>query len=79
MEKLPLFKVVKISIHLCCGSHAGGQENGHQPVFPYNIIETSPTSFVRNSVFFGTNDFKFGTETRFMVLLAIAKFGTDRT
>ena len=37
----------KISIHLYCGSHVGGEEN---------------------SVFVGLNDFKFGTETRFVVL-----------
>ena len=39
-----------------------------QPIFPYNIIENSPTSFARNSVFVGPNDFEFGTETRFMRL-----------
>ena len=39
-----------------------------QPIFPYNTIENSPTPFARNSVFVGPNDFKFGTETRFMVL-----------
>ena len=39
-----------------------------QPVFQYNIIENFPTSFARNSVFVGSNDFKFGTETRSMVL-----------
>ena len=39
-----------MSIHLYCGSHVGGQENAHQPIFPYNIIENSPTSFARNSV-----------------------------
>ena len=39
-----------------------------QSIFPYNIIEHSPTSFAHNSVFIGPNDFKFGTETRFVVL-----------
>ena len=53
MQKLRPFKVLKISIHLYCGSHIGRQENAHQPVFPYNIIEDSPTSFARNSVFVG--------------------------
>ena len=40
-----------------------------QPIFPSNnIMGNSPTSFARNSAFIGPNDFKFGTETRFMVL-----------
>ena len=39
-----------------------------QPIFPYNIIENSPTSFASNSVFVGLNNFKFGTETRFVAL-----------
>ena len=42
---------------LYCGSHDGGQENAHQPIFAYNIIENSQTSFARNSGFFGPNDF----------------------
>ena len=33
-----------------------------QPILPYNIMENSPTSFARNSVLIGANDFKFGTE-----------------
>ena len=37
--------------------------DAHQTNFPYNIIKNSPTSFSRNSVFLGPNDFKFGTET----------------
>ena len=37
MHKLWLFKVLKISIHFCCGSHVGGQVNAHHPIFPYNI------------------------------------------
>ena len=67
------------SIHLYCGSHVGGQKNTHQPIFPYNITENFPASFVRSSVFLSPNDFKFGTETRFMVLLAISKLGTNRS
>ena len=64
MQKLQLFKVLKISIHLYCGSHDGRKEKS-----PFShIIEHSPTSFALNSVFIGPNDFKFGTETRFMVL-----------
>ena len=51
MQKLLLFKVLKISIHLYCGSHVGEQENAHQPIFPCNITENSPTSFAHNSVF----------------------------
>ena len=49
--------------------------------FAYNnMIENSPTSFACNSVFVGPNDFKFGTETRFMVFYgAISKFGTNRS
>ena len=38
-------------------------------------MENSPTSFAGNSVVVGLNDFKFGMETRFVVLLAISKFG----
>ena len=46
-----------------------------QPIFPYNIMQNSQTSFAaRYSVFVGPNDFKFGIETRFMVLQAISKF-----
>ena len=45
MQKLRLYKVLKVSIHLYCGTHVGGQENTHQRIFPYNIIENSPTSF----------------------------------
>ena len=67
MQKLRL-KVLKVSIHLYCGSHVGGQDNAPKPILPYNIIENSLTSFARNSVFVGPNDFKFGTETRFMAL-----------
>ena len=62
-----------------CGSHVGGQENAHQPIFPYNIIENPPASFACNSVFVDPNDFKFGRGTRFMVLLAISKFGVNRS
>ena len=39
-----------------------------QPIFRYNTIENSPTSFACNSAFVGLNDFKFGTERRFVVL-----------
>ena len=42
--------------------------SAHQPILPYNIIENPPTSLAHNSVFIGPNNFKFGTETRFMVL-----------
>ena len=76
MQKLQLFKVLKISIHVYCSSHVGGQEDTYQPIFLYNIIDNSPTSFACNSVFVGPNDFKFGTETCFMLLLAISKFMT---
>ena len=74
-------QILKISTDLCCGSHVGGQENAQQPIFPhiYNIIENSPTSFARNCVFVGPNDFTFGTETNLMVFLAISKFGTSRS
>ena len=50
-----------------------------QPIFPYNIIENSPTSFARNSVFDGPNHFKLGTETGFMILKAISNFETNRS
>ena len=68
MQKLRLFKVLKIPIDIYCVGHDGGQENAPQPIFPYNIIENSPDSFAHNSVFVGPNDFKFGTEPSFMVL-----------
>ena len=49
-----------------------------KPIFLYNYeIENSPTSFAHNSVWIGPNNFKFGTETRFMVLQAIPKFGAN--
>ena len=35
-----------LHIHLCYGSHVRGQENAHQPIFLYNMIDNSPTSFV---------------------------------
>ena len=63
-----------MSIHLYHGSHVGGQKNGHQPIFPYDIIENSPTSLAHNSVFKGPDNFKFGTETHCMVLQAISNF-----
>ena len=63
MQKLRLFKVLKISIHLYRGSHDGGQENAHEPILLYNIIENSPTYFARNSVLAGPNSFKFGAAT----------------
>ena len=67
MQELRLLKVGKISIHLCCGSHIGGQKNAHQPIFPYSIIENSPTSLGHKSVFIGPNTFKYGKETSCMV------------
>ena len=42
----------------------GKKVNAHQPIFPYNIIENSPTSLAHNSVFIGPNNFKIGTQTR---------------
>ena len=60
--QLQLFKVLKVPIYLYCGSHVGGQENDRQPIFPYDIIENSPTSFAHNSVFVGPNDFICGTD-----------------
>ena len=68
---------LKDSIQLYCGSHDGGQKNGHQPIFPYYVIENSPTSLAPNSVLVGPNNFKFGTEARCMVLQAIPKFGAN--
>ena len=66
--RLQLLKVWKISIHLYCSSHVGGQKNAHQPIFPYNIIENYPTSLAYNSVFVGPNNIKFGTKTCCMFL-----------
>ena len=42
------------------------QKNAHQPIFPYNIVENSPTFFDHTSVFIDPNNLKFGTETRCM-------------
>ena len=58
----------KISIHLYRSSHVGGQMNVHQPILLYNIIKNCPTSLAYNSVFFGSNNIKFGTKTRCVVL-----------
>ena len=68
MQELRLFKVGKISIHLSCGSHVGGQNNAHQPIFPYNMTANSPTSMAYTSAVFVPNNFKFGTKTHYMVL-----------
>ena len=43
-------------------------------IFPCDIIENSSTSLTNNSVPDGPDDFKFGTETCYMVLHAILKF-----
>ena len=51
------------------------RQNAHQPSFPYDVIENYPSSLAHNSVFDGPNDFKFGTETSYMVQKAIPKFG----
>ena len=60
------------------GSHVGGQKNAHQLIFPYNIIENSPTSLAHNSAFIVPNiSFKLGTETPCLVLWAISKFGPN--
>ena len=53
--------------YIFCGSYVGGQKNAHRLIFPYNVIEHSPTSLACNSVFVGPNDFKFGTNTRCVV------------
>ena len=59
---------VKISIHKYCGSSVDRQKNACQPIFPYNKLETSPTSLTWKSVFIGPNDFS-------MILFAISKLG----
>ena len=74
MQELQLFKGQKMSIHLYCCSHVGGQKNAHQPIFPYSIIKSSLTSLANSSVFNGSNYFKFGTEVCYVVLQAITKF-----
>ena len=66
-----------ISIHLYSCSHVGRQKNVHQPVFPYNVIENPPTFLAHNSAIDGPNDFKFGTETCYMVFQGILKFGRN--
>ena len=60
-------KNLYIPVHLYYGSHVGRQKNAYQPIFPYNITEHFPTSVAHKSVFIGSNNFKFGTETRCMV------------
>ena len=60
-----------------CGSHVGRQKNAYQPIFPNNIIETSTTSLAHKPVFVSLNDFKFGTETRCMVVWAILELGSN--
>ena len=61
MQTLRLFKVLEVSIHLYCGSHVGGQENVHKPIFQYNIIENAPTSDLvqRHVLWSYTNRSKF--------------------
>ena len=49
-------------------SHVGGEENAHQPIFPYNMIENSPNFLAHNSISIDANNFKFGTETCVVVL-----------
>ena len=44
------------------------QNEAHEPTFPYNITENSPTSLAYNSAVFVSNNFKFGTKTSYMVL-----------
>ena len=46
-----------------------------QPIFLYNATENSPTFLAHNSVFIDPDNFKFGTETRYVFLLAISEFG----
>ena len=45
----------EISIHLYCGSHVGGQKDGHQPIFPRNM-KNSPTFLAHNSLFVGPDN-----------------------
>ena len=58
MQELKMFKLFNISIHLYCGDIA------HQSIFPYNIIEIPITSLAHNSVFIGSNNFKFSTDIK---------------
>ena len=39
MQKLRLFKFSKISIHLYCGSHDGGQENAPSPFSLFSLVQ----------------------------------------
>ena len=41
--------------------------NAHHPIFPYSVIENSPTSLTHNSVFIGTNKFKLDIETHCLI------------
>ena len=67
MQELLLFKIWKISIRLYCSSHVGGQNNAHQLIFPYNIIENPPIYLDHKSSFIGPNNFNL--VQRHMVLL----------
>ena len=73
MQKLQLFKVCRFTFWQPCW----WAKNAHQPIFPYYIIEKSPTSLAHNSVLIGPNNFESGTETRCMVLQAVSKFGAN--
>ena len=72
--KFATSKVRIISVHLYCGSMVGGQKNTHETISCYNIIENSQTSLDHNFVAICPNDFKFGTETNYIVLKAILVF-----
>ena len=65
--------VVSILIHY----NIGGQQNAHQPIFPYNVIVSSSSSLAHNSAFIVSNNFNFGTEARCMVFQAPSKFGAN--
>ena len=73
IQELQLFKVKKMLIPLHCGSHVGRQKNAHQPIFPNNIIENSPTSLAPNFVFIRPNNFKFWYKDMFYGLIGHIK------
>ena len=51
-------------IPLYCDSHNSGRKNAQQPIFPYEVIQSSLTHSACNFVFVGPNNIKFGTNIR---------------
>ena len=63
-------------VRLYCDINVGRQKNGLLPIFPYSIIENSPTSFVYNSVCIGPNNFKLGLQYTLSAPRIISRYKT---